>query len=252
MRPNWWEEREAALRRYFGLPREASLVEAAEAPRVTDAQREHLQNFNFEWQIIPGAESVPLDEDYIARLYPLRPGKFDEVGQWHETCSQALREGHRRHQGRVIAVETTLKPRYLPQNRQYYGTLYGFDQSKDPFLGYLGRAGLLSNTRFGHNYASLRHFIDVVNDDWRVRGLLPAGYRLTVCPPAVFNLVGTVFHREWSEAESLELGFYRDAHGSAHCFAVGSNGPGDFSYISPIEFESEWTMLGFRTALVTF
>jgi hypothetical protein len=251
MRPDWWEEREAAIRQFFNLPREAVLGDAAVSPRLTATQSENLKRFNLEWHFIPASEAVPFDEEYIHRLYPLRPGKFNEVGQWHETCSQALGEGHKRHQGRVVAVETTLKPRYLPQNRQYYGTPYGFDQSKDPFLGYLARAGLLSNTRFGHNYASLRQFLNVVNDDWRARAWLPPGYRLTICPPAVFNLVGTIFHQEWSQTETLELGFYRDPHGSAHCFAVGSNGPGDFSYISPIEFESEWTLLGFRTALVS-
>jgi hypothetical protein len=28
------------------------------------------------------------------------------------------------------------------------------------------------------------------------------------------------------------------------------NGPGDFSFIRPIETDSEWSLLGFRTALV--
>ncbi|MCA1627981.1 MAG: hypothetical protein LC742_08455 [Acidobacteria bacterium] len=34
---------------------------------------------------------------------------------------------HRRHQGRIIGVETTRKPRYLPGNQQFYGTPYGFE-----------------------------------------------------------------------------------------------------------------------------
>ena len=79
---------------------------------------------------------------------------------------------------------------------------------------------------------------------------MPQGYRLTVCPPVVFNLVGTIFHPEWSRTESLELGFYRDENGNAKCYAVGSNAPGDFSYIHEIETESDWALLGFRTALV--
>ena len=79
---------------------------------------------------------------------------------------------------------------------------------------------------------------------------MPRGYRLTICPPAVFNLVGTIFHPEWSETESLELGFYRDEKGNATCYAVGSNEPGDYSYIQRIETESDWTYLGFRVALV--
>jgi hypothetical protein len=79
---------------------------------------------------------------------------------------------------------------------------------------------------------------------------MPPGYRLTICPPVVFNLVGTIFHPEWSETESLELGFYRDENNNAKCYAVGSNAPGDFSYIHEIETESDWALLGFRTALV--
>jgi hypothetical protein len=89
-----------------------------------------------------------------------------------------------------------------------------------------------------------------MNEDWRERRLLPKGYRLTICPPAVFNLVGTIFHPEWSETESLELGFYRDAAGNATCYGVGSNAPGDFSYINEVELETDWTLLGFRIALV--
>ena len=72
----------------------------------------------------------------------------------------------------------------------------------------MGRAGMMNGTRYAHNYLSLREFIRVVNEDWRARKLLPAGYRVTVCPPAIFNLVGTIFHPEWSETETLELGFY--------------------------------------------
>ena len=104
--------------------------------------------------------------------------------------------------------------------------------------------------RYGHDYSSLREFINLINQEWRAGGLIPEGYRATVCPPAVFNLIGTVFHREWSETESLELGFYRDEHGNAKCYAVGSNGPGDFSYIHEIESDSDWSLLGFRIALV--
>jgi hypothetical protein len=251
MRPRWLEEREAAIRRFFALPPALPLCPADALPQLTEAQQLGLRQFNLEWHVIPTAEALPFDEAYTARLYPLRPESFNEVGQWAETCAETLRRGHARHQGRVIGVETTLKPRYLPHNQQAYGTVYGFDQSKDPFLGYLGQAHFLTNTRYGHNYASLRRFIEVVNEDWRARALLPPGYRLTICPPAVFNFVGAIFHPEWSETETLELGFYRDAHGNAHCFAVGSNEPGDFSYLSPIELESEWTLLGFRTALVT-
>jgi hypothetical protein len=114
----------------------------------------------------------------------------------------------------------------------------------------MGRAGMVNGTRYAHNYLSLREFVRVLNEDWRARSLLPEGYRATVCPPAVFNLVGTLFHPEWSETETLELGFYRDGQGNATCYAVGSNAPCDFSYVRVIEGEDEWALAGFRIALV--
>src|SRR4051794_16734365 len=105
-------------------------------------------------------------------------------------------------------------------------------------------------TRFNHNYLSLREFVRVVSAEWRARGVLPEGYRLNVPPPVGFNLVGNLFHKERSETETLELGFYRDEQGNATCYAVGSNAPGDFSYINEVELETDWTLLGFRVALV--
>ena len=86
--------------------------------------------------------------------------------------------------------------------------------------------------------------------EWRARGLMPEGFRATVCPPAVFNLVGTLFHQEWGETETVELGFYRDASGNATCYAVGPNTRGDFSYVNEVEGEGEWSLMGFRLALV--
>jgi hypothetical protein len=109
---------------------------------------------------------------------------------------------------------------------------------------------MMSGTRYAHNYRSLRNLVNAITEDWKKRGLMPKGYRLTICPPVVFNLVGTIFHREWSQTESLELGFYRDEHNNAKCYAVGSNAPDDFSYIHEIETESDWALLGFRVALV--
>ncbi|MBA2734061.1 MAG: hypothetical protein H0U54_14430, partial [Acidobacteria bacterium] len=67
----------------------------------------------------------------------------------------------------------------------------------------------------------------------------------------VFNLIGTIFHPEWSETETLELGFYRDEQGNATCYAVGSNAPNDFSYINEVEGEAEWSLMGFRVAIVS-
>lgn len=245
------EEKASRLREVLGLSREARLLapEAIEpelSPEVTD----QLAFFNIEWHIIPSAEAVPVDEEYMRRFYGMAPRGFAEPREHGVSYRDALVRGHEKHQGRIVGVETTLKPRYLPGNRQFYGTPYGFDASRDPLTFYMGRAGMTNGTRFDHNYLSLREFLSVVSEDWKERRLLPKGYRLTICPPAVFNLVGTIFHPEWSETESLELGFYRDEAGNATCYAVGSNARHDFSYINEVELETDWTLLGFRIALV--
>ncbi len=248
---NYLQERGARLREFFELAEDIDLLGGrAVLPDIQPHEADHLERFNLEWHIIPDAEAVPFDESYARRLYPMCSRDFASPRHHSTSCHKALVAGHSRHQGRVLAVETTRKPRYLPGNRQFYGTEYGFDATADPFAQYLGLARFATPTRYGHDYVSLREFLDVVNRDWRARTLMPNGYRLTICPPAVLNLVGTLFHAEWSETEALELGFYRDDHGNAKCYAVGSNGPGDFSYIHEIETNSDWTLLGFRLALV--
>lgn len=245
-------ERESRLREFLGLGPDIEIVAADTRWPVTAPEIEaHLLRYNIEWHVIPSASAVAFDDRYIERLYPMRSRDFGRATHLRPLSYRAaLTAGHRRHQGHIIGVEATRKPRYLPGNRQYYGTPYGFDPTADPFAEYIGRAGFLTGTRYAHNYISLHEFVDVVNSDWRARELMPDGYRLTICPPAVFNLIGTIFHPEWSETESLELGFYRDDHGNAKCYGVGSNAPGDFSYIHEVETDSEWTLLGFRTALV--
>ncbi|HYP30085.1 MAG TPA: hypothetical protein VE262_25495 [Blastocatellia bacterium] len=247
----WMEDRIAKLREFFGLSNEAELLRRqAILPDLSDAVAENLSRHNIEWHIIPEAEAIPFDDEYARRLYPRCARTFSDARAHSTSCREFLSSGHRRHQGSILGVETTQKPRYLPNNRQCYGTHYGFEATADPFAQYLGRAGFTTGTRYGHDYTSLREFINVVNQDWRERGVMPEGFRVSVCPPAVFNLVGAVFHTEWSETESLELGFYRDDHGNAKCYSVGPNGPGDFSYIHEIESGSDWTLLGFRIALV--
>jgi hypothetical protein len=247
---DWVEERARRLREFFELTTGTELIaqDAAEF-ELTKEVFEGLAHFNIEWHIIP-SKAVPLDEAYMARLYPMAPRDFTKEHEHGPSYRDQLVKGHRRHQGRIIGIETTIKPRYLPGNRQFYGSLYGHDASLDPFAAYMGRAGMMNGTRYDHNYLSLRTFLGVVNEDWRARRLLPANYRVTVCPPGVFNLVGTVFHPEWSDTETLELGFYRDEQGNATCYAVGSNKPGDFSYINEVEGEGEWSLTGFRLALV--
>jgi hypothetical protein len=250
---NWIAEREKTLREFFELDSETELIsrDIAESFVVSATVAEHLQKFNIEWHIVPPAKTVHIDtEDYRARLYPMM--QFDSSNRDYQKSGsyRAIMDGHRRHQGQIIGVETTVKPKYLPGNRQFYGTEYGFEAKADPFAAYLGRAKITSGTRYSHSYASLRSFVNFVTQEWRERGLMPKGYRLTICPPVVFNLVGNVFHKEWSRTESLELGFYRDENGNAKCYAVGSNAPDDFSYIHEIETTADWALLGFRTALV--
>jgi len=245
------EERKGKLRKFFDLDRDAELLaDPDRAPEIAPELIQDLRQFNIEWHVIPSVERAPLDDSYFARLYPTARRDFGRAHEHGPSFRQRIAVGHQTHQGRIIAVESTAKPRYLPENRQFYGTRYGFDPSADPFAVYMGPAGMTNGTRYAHNYLSLRAFISVVTEDWRAKSLLPKGYRVTVCPPAVFNLVGTIFHSEWSETETIELGFYRDEAGNAMCYAVGSNGPGDFSYIDEIEGEDDWSLTGFRVALV--
>lgn len=248
---NWMEERESRLREVFGLKQDVRLLaQGVTEPELSDQAAEQLAHFNIEWHVIPSAEAVPFDDKYIERFYGRAPRGFREPRDHSASYLDVLVTGHSKHQGRVIGVETTQKPGYLPGNRQFYGTPYGFDATQDPFTFYLGRANITNGTRFDHNYLSLKELFAVINEDWRARRLLPKGYRVSICPPAVFNLIGNIFHPEWSETEALELGFYRDQAGNATCYGVGSNAPNDFSYISEVELETDWTLLGFRAALI--
>lgn len=248
----WSAERAERLRDFFGLASDAELLapESKDFEPPSDSAAGSLNHFQIEWHVVPTAEALPLDDAYAARLYPAASREFTRAREHGGSFREQLFQGHARHQGRVIGVEATQKPRYLPGNKQFYGTPYGHDSAADPFAAYLGRAGMVNGTRYAHNYLSLREFIRVINEDWRARGLLPRGYRASICPPVVFNLVGALFHPEWSETETLELGFYRDEQGNAKCYAVGSNAPGDFSYVRAVEGEDEWALTGFRVALV--
>jgi hypothetical protein len=249
---DWVTERTRRLREFFETNDGVELIEPRAAQRfeLSREMEDALARFNIEWHVVPSADALALDERYFARLYPTAPRDFARAREHAPSYRERLVAGHAQHQGHIIGVETTPKPRYLPGLRQFYGTPYGHDATADPFAPYMGRAAMVNGTRYAHNYTSLRAFVTVLNDDWRARKLLPAGYRATVCPPAVFNLVGAVFHPEWSETDSLELGFYRDERGNATCYAVGSNAPNDFSFIAEVEGEGEWSLMGFRVALV--
>lgn len=244
-------EQEQRIRAFLGLDAAKPLgFYDRDAEAFTDAVCARFSGFNIEICPIPSTGMVPLDAAYFQRLYPRRGAEFERTTlREAASCKEALVRGHARYQGRLLGVETTMKPCYLPGGRQHYGTAYGFEPTADPFQPYFGQAGL-SHSRYSHNYASLARLVAAVEDDWRSREFLPAGYKVSLCPPSVFNLVGTVLHPEWSQTESLELGFYRDENDNAHCYAVGCNGPGDFSHIHPIATDSDWNLLGFRLAIV--
>lgn len=247
------KKRESRIRELFELSEDVALLaENALMPVITPRTAEHLARFNIEWHVIPSETVVAFDEKYLRRLYPMRSRDFGIPHQHHhgESLQTSLATAHHRHQGKIVGVETTIKPDYLPGNRQFYGTPYGFDPTADPFASYFGLVGFASGTRFDHTYASLRELSERINADWRSRSLLPAGYHFTICPPLVYNLIGTVFHPEWSATKTLELSAYRDDHGNAICYSVGSNAAGDFSYVQRVETDSDWTLLGFRAALV--
>jgi hypothetical protein len=245
------DERITRMLEFFGGGQGKTTIDSQPPEfELSDEVAHGLARFNVEWHVIPSADQVPLDDAYMARLYLAAPSDFNDPREHGLAYRAHIIQGHQRLQGRVVGVEVTQKPRYLPGNRQFYGSTYGHDPTKDPFAVYMGLAGMMNGTRYDHNYLSLREFIRVVNADWRARKLLPPGFRVTVCPPGIFNLVGTIFHPEWSDTDTLELGFYLDDQGNATCYAVGSNGPGDFSYINEVEGEGEWSLMGFRIALV--
>lgn len=247
---NWIEERAAKYREYFELNQEAEVVpESARKFEINPEIARGLERFNIEWHFVPAANALPFDDAYLSRLYPTAKSFQNKAQRTEKSVYSQLTRGHARQQGYIVGVETTQKPGYLPRNRQSYGTSYGHVASTDPLAMYFGLVGMTSGTRFDQNYPMLRKLFETLNEDWRKRRILPDGYRVTVCPPGIFNLIGTVFHPEWSETESLELGFYRDERGNATCFAVGPNAPGDFSYIDVVEGE-EWSLTGFRLALL--
>ena len=174
----WLQERSERLCEFFQLRPDTRLIppEGAEFG-VCPEKVEQLALFNIEWHVIPSEDAVPLNDCYMERLYQMAPRDFNYPREYKPSYRESIVTGHRKLQGRIIGVEATMKPRYLPGNRQFYGTAYGFCAGADPFAMYLGRAGMTNATRYDHNYLSLREFVRVVNQDWRERSLLPPGYR---------------------------------------------------------------------------
>src|SRR5205085_830464 len=162
------------LREAFQLGPDTELLSSdTAAPELPSELIARLARFHIEWHIIPADTVVPFDDQYVARFYRMAPREFAHPRDHAPSYREVLAKGHAKHQGRIVGVETTQKPRYLPGNRQFYGTPYGFDASADPFAYYMGRAGLTNATRYAHNYISLREFVRVVNEDWRARRLSP-------------------------------------------------------------------------------
>lgn len=248
---NLIEERAEKYREFFGSENAGNFAPGnAQSFSLDEALADKLARFNIEWHFIPSHDALPFDEKYVRRMYPTVTREFFKAKAHGKSLFQAIAEGHRRQQGYIVGIETTQKPNYLPGNRQFYGTRYGHEPYRDPFADYMGAAEMTNGMRFDHNYLLIRRFFEIVNEDWKRRNLIPEGYRVTLCPPAIFNLIGNVFHPEWSETQSLELSFYRDERGNATVFKVGANAPGDFSYVDVQEGEDELEMTGFRIALL--
>lgn len=130
-----FDERMRRLREFFGSGQNEETIASQRAQFDLSAEVvQGLTRFNIEWHVIPSAEEVPLDDAYMARLYPGAPRDFSNEREHGPAYREHIIQGHRQHQGRVVGVETTQKPRYLPENRQFYGSVYGQDASKDPML----------------------------------------------------------------------------------------------------------------------
>jgi len=251
------EGRAQTIRDTFGLgSRDDFLAAPLERLDITDDVAKRLHAFNVEWHVMPPSSLVPFDDSYLARMYPLRSRDFRDPPYERLSVHEILSSAHRRVQGTIIGVESTQKPMYRPENcQQFYGTTYGFDPTCDPFAPYIERAGLKSgprfiNSRFAHTPGSLRSLGHVINTDWMELGLIPPGYRFTICPPTAFNLIGVLFHREWSETATLELSAHFDDRGNAIGLTVGSNQPGDFSYVRRLDNDPDLSRFGFRIALL--
>jgi len=244
------------VREAFGLSSHEDLTtRPLQQVDLDDDVTTRLADFNIEWYVIPPSSLVPFDSEYLLKMYARRSPAFDEARYEALSIRQMLESAHQRVQGTIVGIESTEKPYYVPGNPSFYGTRYGLDPTFDPFRMYFERAGLKSgprfiNSRFAHTPATLRSLGEIVNGDWRSRDLVPPGYELTVCPPTVFNLVGMLFHPEWSQTATLELSAYWDDRGNAVGLAVGSHGPGDFSYVRSVESDADLSQLGFRVALV--
>lgn len=67
----WLHIRETALKAYFGLDGETSLLDpSTRRPQVTPRVEAHLDLFNLHWHVIPCAAAVPFDEVVLRASVP--------------------------------------------------------------------------------------------------------------------------------------------------------------------------------------
>ncbi|HYJ46853.1 MAG TPA: hypothetical protein VEV81_09590, partial [Pyrinomonadaceae bacterium] len=96
------------LREAFNLtPHAQLLAPEAKEPVLPAPMVEQLSRFNIEWHIIPSNESVPMDDVYMARFYPMAQRGFTQPREHAASYRDVLIKGHRKHQGQIIGVETT-------------------------------------------------------------------------------------------------------------------------------------------------
>ncbi len=71
-----------------------------------------------------------MNENYGKQMYPLIKREVNP-NEYKKTSSyRAILSGHQRHQGKIVGIETTMKPRYLPRNNQQYSTPYGYEAGR--------------------------------------------------------------------------------------------------------------------------
>src|SRR5438270_7555973 len=106
------QERADEIRELFGLGADAELLApGAASPKLNDEMAEGLGLFQIEWHVVPRAEVLALDDSYFSRLYARAPRDFTRAREHKPSYRDVLVRGHERHQGRVVGVEATHKPR---------------------------------------------------------------------------------------------------------------------------------------------
>ncbi len=142
---NWITEREQKLREFFELAPETELILKKQqnhfdiSENIPNISKDLISNGILFLQ----KKQFRLKKKIIETVFILYSNVKPMPTNYKDTSSyRAVIEGHRRHQGRIIGIETTIKPKYLPENKQLYGTPYGFEPRVDPFLVYMERAWL--------------------------------------------------------------------------------------------------------------